>query len=68
MTPVILPETDDPNDLGQGPGPDTTARFVLAPLRLWNDIVTVLDNGLKRSKPMIGNEERAQSVRRSLHK
>lgn len=59
MTPVILPETDNPNDLGQGPGP--AARFVLAPLRLWNDAVMVLDNGLKKSKPMIGNGERELS-------
>lgn len=61
MTPVILPETDNPNDLGQGPGPDTAARFVLAPLRLWNDAVMVLDNGLKKSKLMIGNGERELS-------
>lgn len=68
MTPVIWAATDDPDDLGQGPEPDTAAHFVLAPLRLWNDIVMVLDNGLKKSKPMIGSGERAQSVRCSQHK
>lgn len=47
--------------LGRGPGPDTGAHFVPAPLRLWNDVV--LGHGRNESKPMTGNGEIAQPVR-----
>lgn len=59
---------DDANDLGQDPGRVAATHCVLAPLRLWNDIVVVLVNGLKKSTPMIGTVETAQSVRCLLHK
>jgi hypothetical protein len=42
--------------------------IVSLPLRLWNDIVVVLVNGLKKSTPMIGTVETDQSVRCLLHK
>lgn len=44
LTPALLSATDDADDLGQGPGPDGATHCVLAPLRLWNDVVLV--NGL----------------------
>lgn len=44
LTPALLPATDDADDLGQGPGPNGATHCVLAPLRLWNEVVLV--NGL----------------------